>query len=1175
MVKSLKTVRDGLCPVRGRDEARPSLSRIVRFTVVVAALCAAMAPSPVQAETHALQPYAYVESHGTANAVDTGYYANKDTKFIADYEFVSIAAGAVFGANNNNNQIHGFYINGNGKMAYTVNGGWWWTTWDPGHDILDPVANQRTIATVLSTDNAASMVYYDSRKTYTSSITLSSGQSFNTLDSTMTTMLYQWWSSTGNATCAKMYSFEADDDCTSGVPALFFAPTVDADGNAGFTNVVDGTFHGEMNASASPALTYSNGIGNANDYKYEDSTLSAKFYAYAADTDMGAVKFGDDAASGATSAWIARGGSAALAAVPAAGYSFVGWTGDTWAITGGNASDATVTVASDRAAQLLANFTSGTVLSLAANANVVWGEAAWQTGGASASAPTSGDATIFLSGDATVSLDGDVSLDSVRILGGGTLTIARGAYSYSFASIETDSQAKLLESLSDGKIVIDRNASGAITELRMNPDPGETLMLDDGKLSFAAGAKIVPGQGGDAGGKSVIVGGFTAAGALKFDGAPQMTWTGSSFLDTTPEVLFSNARLDDIVPLYGYGKVGTSDYITYEGTYSYFAPYFIERDGDTVRFEMQQYDGSNHTKGFLMELTQSGDNIVGRWLIAGYFNKQNKLGTRMFKFENGTASRLSGVSSANYYHPKRLIVGPRSGDRSKLTFALSGAQTVPAVSGSGVEVTFDANGRGEPEEEFKSGNLARNNNWQTLTTEYSLSEIVLRSGYLQGTYCGQVPVIAFGWTNDNTTAGCQLQYLTADNSYMRGVDVVLRQGDGKVEIKRVKALYISKSHAKNGVDYTTIYGNRYLLESDTSYDSDNLTADRQSPLWLSTKQPLVTVNASGANTMTDSAYVIRGDEAHPIEFNVANQNALPDKTTDCYGDAVLNLTVGGAYNNGIRGERITMHSGSTLYSKTSWTFHNTAQTVVIDGATLNLNDQSKYVNSLVLTNGAVVTRGNNTRAGFGKDPAWYVAGEGVSACTSSVSIVAGSKGASGTKRTFTIDVADTVAGAASDFVMFGDIAHDGGYPNGVFLKSGAGTMEMHGTLLVSNNAVRVTAGTLLLGKTGAVAASVPFSLEGGTLALAAGTTNEVAAVNVTADSALSVGAGAALTLTNVTVAEGKTFAVEYAGNIDKKGVRVNAALDSAMLSRITLNGKRAHQSSDGYLCRGGLTIIVR
>jgi len=80
---------------------------------------------------------------------------------------------------------------------------------------------------------------------------------------------------------------------------------------------------------------------------------------------------------------------------------------------------------------------------------------------------------------------------------------------------------------------------------------------------------------------------------------------------------------------------------------------------------------------------------------------------------------------------------------------------------------------------------------------------------------------------------------------------------------------------------------------------------------------------------------------------------------------------------------------------------------------------------------------------------------------------------------------------------------------------------------------------------------------------------------VTADSALSVGAGATLTLANLTVAEGKMLTVEYAGDIDNKGVKVSAVLDSATLSRIRLNGKRARQSSDGYLCRGGFMVIVR
>ena len=1130
---------------------------------------AASASLPAFAETHALQPYAYVQSQSYgSNVVCTAYCATKDSKFVADFEFVGTDAGVVFGEQNGGN-THGFYINGSGKIAWTINGGWWWTTWNPGNGTIAPFANRRIVATVKGTGNTASMVYYETRATYTS--TIDKSKAFTTATSSTPTKIFQWLNTYANNSRVKLHSLEADDDCSSGVPAAFFAPTVDADGNAGFTNIVAGTFHGEGNTNSTKALTFSDGVGSANDYKYESDTLYAKFYAYAADTDMGGVKFGDDAASDTASAWIARGSGTTLTAVPAVGHAFAGWTGDTWAITSGSVNDATITVASDRAAQLLASFAEGPILTLAADASAAWSEADWQTGGASASAPTTGDAIVVLSGDATLSLDCDIALDSIRILGSGTLTIARGDHAYSVGSFAVGSDAAYLVTLSGGKIVITYNDDRAITELRMNPDPGERLTLNDGKLTFAAGAKIVPGQGGDEGGESVIVGGFTAAGALEFDGAPQQTWTGSSLLDTTSVTLFTNTRLDQIVPILSYCTVGTSTSISYTDTYLY-NPYYIVRDGDVMRFELQKWDGT-HTKGLYVEFVQSGNNITGRKLTSGYFNKQNRLGERMFKYENGTASLLSGVSAANYYKPKRIVVGPRSGDRSKLTFDVNGTQALSAVSGSGVEVTFDANARGEATEEFKSGNLAKNDNWQTLTTAHTLSEIVLHSGYLQGTYCGTVPVIAFGWTNDNTTAGCQLQYKMDDNSYMRAVDVVLRQGDGKVEIKRVQGLYLKASNV------TSIYGKRYLLNSDVTYRL--LTANEQSPYWLSTKAtvPTATVNASGANTMTDSAYVVKGcDVNHIIEFNAANKDALPDKTTDCYGDTTaLNLTAGGAYNNGIRGEKIVMHSGSTLYSKASWTFHNTAQTVVLDNATLNLNDQSKYVNSLVLTNASTVTRGSNTRTGYGKDTKWSIAGEGASTCASDVSIVAGAKTMSGTKRTFTIDVADTVAGDASDFIMNGSITQDEGYPNGAFLKSGIGTMEMQGTIGISNNAVRVTGGTLLLGKTGASTAVVPFSLEGGTLACAAGTTNATASVAVTASATVPVGAGASLTLANVTVADGETLSFECADGAKAKSVKVNTTLDAATLKEITLNGRRAAQTEDGYLrnASGGFILFVR
>ena len=80
---------------------------------------------------------------------------------------------------------------------------------------------------------------------------------------------------------------------------------------------------------------------------------------------------------------------------------------------------------------------------------------------------------------------------------------------------------------------------------------------------------------------------------------------------------------------------------------------------------------------------------------------------------------------------------------------------------------------------------------------------------------------------------------------------------------------------------------------------------------------------------------------------------------------------------------------------------------------------------------------------------------------------------------------------------------------------------------------------------------------------------------VTGDCMLSMGAGSAVSFADLTVADGKTLAVEYADGIDNRAVRVATELDAATLSRIKLNGRRAHQSPGGYLCVGGLMIIVK
>ena len=542
--------------------------------------------------------------------------------------------------------------------------------------------------------------------------------------------------------------------------------------------------------------------------------------------------------------------------------------------------------------------------------SAVWGEGTWQIGETSVAAPTSGSAVVNLTdGDATLTLDEDIDLGSLRVVGSGVLTIVRGAHTYRVESIETDSGTRHLVSTSNGKITYEYTSTGfLIKELHMTPAQGETLVLSDGVLNFAAGAKIFPGAGGELGGRSVIASAFTTAGALEILGVTNVT------------------------------------------------PLAAE-------------------------------------------------------------------------------------DMSKLTFAATGTLALPALSGQGVEVTFDANAFGEP--------------------------------------------------------------------------------------------------------------------------TDGAAA------------PTATVKANGAITMTDSAFVIRGDEAHPIVYDVAVKYALP-KVIDFWGNATLTFSGAGTYNDGMtKGtDTITMHPGTTATSAKAYPYHYASGEVVLDGATLTHSAGNTYIYYLTLSNAASASvTGGAFQFGYTASvPVLKVSGAGASTFNGYFSVL-GTNKSTGVNNV-TIDVEDTVAGEGVDFVMAGNISSDGSYKSSSFIKTGAGTMRLDG-IATLNQPIQLREGTLLLNRAeGSMAVGNNISLQGGTLALAAGTSNEVASVTLTASSAMEFGDGASFTCASLTIPEGSTL--NLTGDLKRPGLRVTTALDRETLRRISFNGAHASQDADGYIRKSrGFTVIVK
>ena len=605
------------------------------------------------------------------------------------------------------------------------------------------------------------------------------------------------------------------------------------------------------------------------------------------------------------------------------------------------------------------------------------------------------------------------------------LALPLGAYAavYSYANGSV--------SPNDGKVTILCDGGGAITNLTMGTDIADETVLMGDTLDFANGAVV------KAVGSAVVSNAFTAAGAVVFAGVKNETvttgtWEGDAYMDADYVTLFRNVRLDEIEPLYGYGRRGTDiDYSDLEAfRYNVF---YVERDGDTMRFEMQRIH-QQYTMGIFIELKQVGDDIVGRRLLAAYRNS-DKYGQKMFKYENGTASLNSTGTTSTLYKAKILNIGPRYS--SALTFAVSGTETLKAVSGGNIVVTFEGVG-----------------------------------------------------------------------------------ADAKVR-------------------------------------------------------------ATIANTMTNGAFAVKGDSLRPIEFEVAAKYALPPKI-DCYGNAMLDFSVDGAYNDGVaKGtDAIYMHEGSTLSVTGAHPFHYASGTVVLDGATMtHTTTQNAYLNYLTLKNGATISLSSTGtfRGGFTADnPTWTVAGTGRSTYNGNPVVLAKATGtASSSYQYLTIDVGDTVAGDGTDFLVTGNIVNDSSYKMASFIKAGAGTMEIDGTIQTVNIPVRVAEGVLLLGRSGATAAGVDFSLEGGSLALAAGTANSADAFALTADSTLSFGDGAAISLVSLSIPDGATLTL--AGNVPSRGLRVSSDPGEETLGRIVFaDGRRGTVvwDSNGYVRANGKGLII-
>ena len=757
-------------------------------------------------------------------------------------------------------------------------------------------------------------------------------------------------------------------------------------------------------------------------------------------------------------------------------------------------------------------------------------------------------------------------------------------------------------SLADGKITF-AYEGGAITQMTLNPAADEVLVLTGDNLAFASEATILAGGSGE----SRIENSFSGATTLTIEpdvttvatvtyGAANNTTYKLPYLDkgasytSAPaagyKTLFENVTLTEIFPISSDGTVQKSSVSPL-----ILHPYHVTRDGDMMRVEFQVVDryAWNNPPDFVKCLwvwfRQNGDNVEGTIKKAGfiYTSTTNELGKSFY--ESPAVSGFSERTNGDY-NTSQLTMGIRP----KLTFAVNGTQTLPAMAGGNVIVTFEANTTGT-ESTLTYG--AVNNNsyklpyetddektWKTLFANTQLDELSFVSSEEPAYLSSNANLIQLPYNieieNDTMRAELQVVDKYYNIHFVRSVWIELRQNGNNVE-GRLKhyGRYVYTE------DYENILGKRFYGDNPevtaTIYGrnfgertSSNAYQARQLTVKKTTK--LATITAENANTMANADYILKAEDGNKMTFQHNNAAAFPNGAVDAYGKVTVTQNKAiDAYNNGTA--QITMHSGSVLQVAQNECLAGGHEAVplVIDGGTLKRSNGRAHPQWLTLKNGGKIEDMGGKyffRALYYNTGAkWLVTGEG--ACKADFASDFSLYYNSGLNE-LPIVVEDTVTGDDVDFEWNGNItshaagtiAHDV-----CIAKLGPGTMQLNGQIKYTYRPTRIAAGTLLLGQTDAVVSGASFLLEGGTLALAAGTANACAGIEVTADSTIDFGTGATLTLDNLTVAEGVTLTLT--GDAVNK-LKVNNSLDGA--GRVMMNGKRIGRGTNGYLGNIGLII---
>ena len=481
-------------------------------------------------------------------------------------------------------------------------------------------------------------------------------------------------------------------------------------------------------------------------------------------------------------------------------------------------------------------------------------------------------------------------------------------------------------------------------------------------------------------------------------------------------------------------------------------------------------------------------------------------------------------------------------------------------------------------------------------------------------YKTRIPFQVYDIAPDGQSATGQFQQL---GSYSAGttnrivcVLVALRQNGNDVQMQATGAAYTTSGYlALYGKDMSAYKGNGGVVvtvdEPHGSYGVHNLSLQFRSSYKLATMGYYPGIrNMAGSTTVPGckAQLVIKGTDNMKMRYlpSIPNSHALP------YTDGLLRVLNGGELvqqrpNRNESNQQvlstlsiwvddralIRIEDGGVYKQQAAWGI-GVSQRVDVANGEFRAYDVSSapagqiVANLLTFSGGTYFhsvqgRSGDLLRAGYSQDAIWTVRGTSSSTLDMPLQIWGMKETAAG-GNTVTFAVNDVTGTSASDFIMNGAITRNVSEPDvlGVY-KTGPGTMQLNASYNVGTTPTLLMGGTWLLNGSSLTAATSPYTIDGGTLAVADGTANSLGVLTVgAAGGGITLGAGATLTFADSSAAEWTAGANVTITGFAEKSIKFMGGLTTAQCRRFrTSDGKRLIVDMDGYLTLPGVMIIIR